>query len=105
MSRKKKKNISYYYHKHISAKNLVLIPLCWRAQSKHIILLIINIKNSERQCIEEEIKKKGGGGGLNCLLLPKMEVQCKFATGKIRIKMIPIKNRLSLLLMELKIIF
>lgn len=60
MSRKKK-NISYYYHKHISAKNLVLIPLYWRAQSKHIILLIINIKNSERQCIEEEIKKKEGG--------------------------------------------
>lgn len=71
-------------------------------QSKHIILLIINIKNAERQSIEKEIKKKRF---LNCLLLPKMEVQCKFVTGKIRIKVIPIKNCLSLLLMELEIIF
>lgn len=54
---KKKTHISYYYHKHNSNKYLVVIPLCWRVYSKHIILLIINIKNSEWQYMGEEMKK------------------------------------------------
>lgn len=62
------------------------------------------LKIQNDSILENKLKKNTELFELS-LLLPKREAQCKFVTGKIINKTIPIKNHSSLFLRQLKIIF